>query len=44
MNTTEPTNDIFPRDDKGPADYFTGTAWVKLDDLMKKGFLNETPF
>ena len=32
MNTGEsPTNDtIFPRGNKAPADYFTGTAWVQL--------------
>ena len=32
MNATEQQslNLIFPRGDKAPADYFTGTAWVKL--------------
>jgi quercetin dioxygenase-like cupin family protein len=29
MNTTENQNMIFPKGDKAPADYFTGTAWVK---------------
>jgi quercetin dioxygenase-like cupin family protein len=30
MNTSENQNPIFPRGDRAPADYFTGTAWVKL--------------
>ena len=31
MNTNENQNtlDIFPKGDKAPADYFTGTTWVK---------------
>ena len=29
MNT-ENQNVIFPKGDKAPADYFTGTAWVKI--------------
>jgi 4-carboxymuconolactone decarboxylase len=29
MNTEE-QNAIFPRGDQGPADYFNGTAWVKI--------------
>ena len=29
MNTTD-QNEIFPRGDRGPADYFNGTAWVKI--------------
>ena len=28
MNTEQ--NTIFPQGDKGPADYFNGTAWVKI--------------
>jgi 4-carboxymuconolactone decarboxylase len=30
MSTTVSTTDIFPQGDKGPADYFVGTAWVKI--------------
>jgi len=30
MTTTEETNEIFPRGDRAPASYFTGTAWVKV--------------
>lgn len=29
MNTNENVNSIFPKGDKAPAEYFTGTAWVK---------------
>ena len=29
MNSTD-QNEIFPRGDQGPADYFNGTAWVKI--------------
>jgi len=29
MNTSE-HQDIFPKGDQAPADYFTGTAWVKM--------------
>ncbi|SHM90289.1 cupin domain-containing protein [Mucilaginibacter sp. OK098] len=29
MNITD-QNAIFPRGDQGPADYFNGTAWVKI--------------
>jgi quercetin dioxygenase-like cupin family protein len=31
MNTTEnqASNTIFPKGDKAPAEYFTGTAWIK---------------
>jgi quercetin dioxygenase-like cupin family protein len=28
MNTSK--NEIFPRGNKAPADYFTGTAWIKM--------------
>ncbi|WP_212005935.1 carboxymuconolactone decarboxylase family protein [Chitinophaga sp. HK235] len=30
METTENGNAIFPKGEKAPADYFTGTAWVKI--------------
>jgi len=32
MNTVEnqPGNNIFPKGEKAPADYFTGTAWIQL--------------
>ena len=30
MNTTEPQNTIFPKGERAPADYFTGTVWVKM--------------
>jgi 4-carboxymuconolactone decarboxylase len=30
MNTTENQNAIFPKGEKASADYFTGTAWVKI--------------
>jgi len=30
MNTSENENTIFPKGEKAPADYFTGTAWVKM--------------
>ncbi|MEO7990004.1 MAG: cupin domain-containing protein [Chryseolinea sp.] len=30
MKTSENQDSIFPKGDKAPADYFTGTAWVKL--------------
>ena len=30
MSTTKNQNAIFPRGEKAPADYFTGTAWVKM--------------
>jgi len=29
MRTSENQDTIFPKGDKAPADYFTGTAWVK---------------
>jgi quercetin dioxygenase-like cupin family protein len=29
MHTYETKDSIFPRGDRAPADYFTGTAWVK---------------
>ncbi len=29
MNTSENKGAIFPKGEKAPADYFTGTAWVK---------------
>ncbi len=30
MNIEENQNSIFPKGEKAPADYFTGTAWVKI--------------
>lgn len=30
MNTSENQNAIFAKGDKAPADYFTGTTWVKM--------------
>ncbi len=30
METLENQKSIFPRGEKAPADYFTGTAWVKM--------------
>jgi quercetin dioxygenase-like cupin family protein len=30
MNMSENQNTIFPKGDKAPADYFTGTAWVRM--------------
>jgi quercetin dioxygenase-like cupin family protein len=30
MNNLTDQNEIFPRGDQGPADYFNGTAWVKI--------------
>ncbi|RBL90927.1 (R)-mandelonitrile lyase [Chitinophaga flava] len=30
MGTTENGNMLFPQGEKAPADYFTGTAWVKI--------------
>ena len=30
MNTSENQNAIFPKGEKAPADYFTGTVWVKM--------------
>jgi quercetin dioxygenase-like cupin family protein len=30
MNTTENQNTIFPKGESAPADYFTGTVWVKM--------------
>jgi len=30
MNASEIKNPIFPKGEKAPADYFTGTAWVRL--------------
>lgn len=38
MNTTENQNTLFPKGDRAPADYFTGTAWIKnlapADDIF----------
>ena len=38
MENSEPVNTIFPKGDKAPADYFTGTAWIKplvpADDIF----------
>ena len=30
MNTLENQNTLFPKGDRAPADYFTGTAWLKM--------------
>ena len=30
MSTTASTTGIFPQGDQGSADYFVGTAWVKI--------------
>jgi quercetin dioxygenase-like cupin family protein len=30
MNTTENQNTLFPKGERAPADYFTGTVWVKM--------------
>ena len=30
MNTTEKQNAIFPKGERAPADYFTGTVWIKI--------------
>ena len=30
MNTSENPDSIFPKGERAPADYFTGTAWVKM--------------
>jgi quercetin dioxygenase-like cupin family protein len=30
MNTTENQSTIFPKGERAPADYFTGTVWVKM--------------
>jgi hypothetical protein len=30
MNTTENQKTIFPKGERAPADYFTGTVWVKM--------------
>ena len=30
MNTTENQNTIFTKGERAPADYFTGTVWIKL--------------
>ena len=30
MNTSEDQPTIFPKGEKAPADYFTGTAWIKM--------------
>jgi quercetin dioxygenase-like cupin family protein len=30
MNTSEQQDTIFPKGEKAPTDYFTGTAWVKM--------------
>jgi len=30
MNTTENKTTLFPKGEKAPAEYFTGTAWIKL--------------
>src|ERR1700733_4525443 len=30
MNTSDNQNTIFPKGEKAPAEYFTGTAWIKM--------------
>ena len=30
MNTSENKNNIFPKGERAPADYFTGIVWVKM--------------
>ena len=30
MSTSENQNTLFPKGDRAPADYFTGTAWLKM--------------
>ena len=30
MNTTENKNTIFPKGERAPVDYFTGTVWIKM--------------
>lgn len=30
MNSSEDQNSIFPKGEKAPADYFTGTTWVRM--------------
>ena len=30
MSTTENQNTLFPKGERAPADYFTGTVWVKM--------------
>ena len=30
MDSSEDQEPIFPKGEKAPADYFTGTAWVKM--------------
>ena len=30
MNNSGNTNNIFPKGERAPADYFTGTVWVKI--------------
>ena len=44
MDTSENQNEIFPRGYKASADYFTGTAWVKMlvatDDTFNTSVAN----
>ncbi len=46
MNTSENQNAIFQKGEKAPADYFTGTAWVKIlvpaDDNFNTQIANVT--
>lgn len=46
MNTIENQNTIFPKGDRAPADYFTGTTWVKMlvtaDDTFNTSVANVT--
>ena len=37
MNTSENPNTIFPKGEKASADYFTGTAWVKILVAVEAG-------
>ena len=46
MNMHNSENAIFPKGDRAPAEYFTGTAWVKMlvtaDDIFNTSVANVT--
>ena len=46
MNMNNSENAIFPKGDRAPAEYFTGTAWVKMlvtaDDTFNTSVANVT--
>jgi len=46
MSTSENQNAIFPKGERAPADYFTGTAWLKMlvtpDDTFNTSVGNVT--